>query len=102
MDLFADPVESAAAAEEPVVVLEPQEPPALAASDRARLAAALILDESRVAVSLLQRKFGLDFKESCVVLDELQELGFIGPYVDGKQRDILMDRQEWLSAVGSE
>jgi len=102
MDLFADPEVAAAAAEEPVVVLEPQEPPALAASDRARLAAELILDESRVAVSLLQRKFGLDFSESCVVLDELQELGFIGPYVDGKQRDILMDREEWLSAVGSE
>lgn len=105
MDLFADPEEaSAAQAEvpEPVVVLEPREPPAKLASDKAIQAADVILAESRVAVSLLQRKFGMDFKESCTVLDELQQLGFIGPYIDGKQRDILMDREEWLSAVGGE
>ena len=83
-------------------MIKPQPSPARNASDEARLAADLILTESRVAVSLLQRQFGLDFKQSCTVLDELQELGFIGPYIDGKQRDILMDREEWLSAVGAE
>jgi DNA segregation ATPase FtsK/SpoIIIE-like protein len=109
MDLFADPEDAADAAEaaaavrgaEPVVVLEPQAPPAGLASENARRAAEVILAESRVAVSLLQRKFGMDFKESCAVLDELQDLGFIGPYIDGKQRDILMGREEWLSAVGT-
>jgi|GEM_PF-711756 len=126
MDLFDDPAEEPAAAtaagasvaegggdaegsdeegaeeegsEEPVVVLQPQASPA---SANALRAADVILSESRVAVSLLQRNIGLDFKDSCAVLDELQELGFIGPYVEGKPRDILMDREEWLCAVGSE
>ena len=88
--------------EEPVVVLQPKAPPALTASENAQRAADLILAESRVAVSLLQKSFGMDFKQSCAILDELQDLGFIGPYIDGKQRDILMDREEWLSAVGAE
>lgn len=87
------------AEEESVVVLQPQAP-SVAASALARSAAELILGEERVAVSMLQRKFDMDFKESCVVLDELQELGFIGPFVNGKARDILMSREEWLSAVG--
>lgn len=124
MDLFASPEESAGAEEsaepeaavtpvegedhsdaesgEDIVVIQPQPSPALVATKEAREAAELILSESRVAVSLLQRKIGLDFKQSCVILDELQELGFIGPYIDGKQRDILMDREEWLCAVGTE
>lgn len=100
MDLFADPGDSAET--EPVVVIEPQAAPTIDASKEALRAANLILDESRVAVSLLQRNFGMDFKQSCAILDELQELGFIGPYIDGKQRDILMGREEWLSAVGTE
>ncbi|HIL52550.1 MAG TPA: hypothetical protein EYG30_09890 [Planctomycetes bacterium] len=81
--------------DEPVVVLTPQ----AAASSHARKAAKLILTEDRVAVSMLQREFGLDFQESCGVLDELQALGFIGPFVEGTSRDILMTSEQWLAAV---
>ncbi|MCB9914692.1 MAG: hypothetical protein H6828_06020 [Planctomycetes bacterium] len=110
MDLFAEPEELVAAAaeaeteaeaeleDEPVVVLQPQ--PALQASDLARRAAHMILAEDRVAVSMLQKAFSMDFKASCLVLDELQDLGLIGPYVDGRSRAILMSREEWLTAVG--
>ena len=84
---------------EPVVTLTPQ---AAGASENAMRAAEVILEAERVAVSMLQRSIGLNFKESCVVLDELQELGFIGPYIDGNRRDILMGREEWLSTVGVE
>ena len=108
MDLFPDAEVSASAPEEsaelvedePIVELQPQ-PRQLSPTNRALEAADLILGENRVAVSMLQRQFELDFKESCKILDELQELGFIGPYVDGKSRDILMTREEWLAAVGS-
>ena len=63
-------------------------------------AASLFLDRDRVAVSLLQRQFHLDFEESCAVLDELQEMGLIGPYMGGNRRDILLTRDEWLEQVG--
>jgi len=99
MDLFADPRGEAEPAEEPVVVIQPSPAPTVRASERARIVAELILDEERVAVSMVQRRFGIDFAESCAILDELQQVGFIGPYVDGRSRDILMSREEWLAAV---
>ncbi len=116
MDLFADPEELEELADEPVVTVEPTpappepepvvvlqpQPATVNASTVARSAAELILEENRVAVSMLQRKFDMDFKQSCVVLDELQELGFIGPFVNGKDRDILVSCEEWLSAVGQD
>ena len=108
MDLFAEEPDQAQGAvqepelveDEPIVELQPQAAQ-LTPSERALKAAHLILGENRVAVSMLQRQFELDFKESCKILDELQDLGFIGPYVDGNSRDILMTREEWLAAVGT-
>ncbi len=58
-------------------------------------AGCLILDENRVAVSMLQRRFGLDFDQACDVLDRLQKVGLIGPYVGGRSREILLTREEW-------
>ena len=57
----------------------------------------LFLEEGRVAVSLLQRRFDLDFEQACDILDELQEAGLIGPYMGGQQRDILLTSEEWLA-----
>jgi S-DNA-T family DNA segregation ATPase FtsK/SpoIIIE len=59
----------------------------------------LFIDRQRVAVSMLQREFGMDFKRATEMLDELQRLGLIGPYMGGTRRDILMDRESWLAAV---
>ena len=60
----------------------------------------LFLERGRVAVSLLQREYGMSFDEACTVLDELQELGFLGPYLGGKHRDILLTSEEWQEKVG--
>jgi DNA segregation ATPase FtsK/SpoIIIE-like protein len=56
-----------------------------------------ILDQNRVAVSMLERRFALDFDQACRILDELQAAGLIGPYMGGRTRDILLTREEWLS-----
>ena len=58
-------------------------------------AGSLILEENRVAVSMLQRRFSLDFDQACDILDVLQEVGLIGPYVGGRTRDILMSAEDW-------
>jgi DNA segregation ATPase FtsK/SpoIIIE-like protein len=55
----------------------------------------LFLEEGRVAVSMLQRRFELSFKEATIVLDELQSMGLIGPYLGGNHRDILLTSDEW-------
>ena len=58
-------------------------------------AGVLFLNEGRVAVSMLQRRFELDFKGATQILDDLQDLGLIGPYIDGKQRAFLLSAAEW-------
>jgi hypothetical protein len=87
---------------EPTPPPEPAEQPSepAGARDWAQLvheAGRLVLEENRVAVSMLQRRFGIEFDEACRVLDELQETGLIGPYMGGRTRDILLTRDEWLA-----
>ena len=48
-----------------------------------------------MAVSMLQRRFDLAFDQATDVLDELQSMGLIGPYVGGSRREILMTLDEW-------
>ena len=55
----------------------------------------VVLERGRVAVSMLQREFSLDFKQATAVLDQLQEAGLIGPYMGGQRRDILLTLEEW-------
>jgi hypothetical protein len=105
---------SAAAPEiesEPEVVLQPQ----AVSEERAHKAPAidpqrvqllreigcLFVENGRVAVSMLQRKYSMEFDDACKVLDDLQDLGLIGPYLGGKRRDILMSREQWLEKVGA-
>ena len=57
----------------------------------------LVLEQNRVAVSMLERRFGIDFDQACKALDELQQAGLIGPYMGGRTRDILLSRDEWLA-----
>lgn len=74
------------------------------AEGRAKLlaeAGCLLVERGRVAVSMLQKQYGMDFDEACKVLDELQHLGLIGPYLGGQHRDILLTREEWLEKVSS-
>ncbi len=84
------------------VVFPPAKPPAGRTREQLLQEAGLLfLDEGRVAVSLLQRRFGLDFDDACDVLDELQNQGLIGPYMGGQRRDILMTQDEWKGRVTS-
>ncbi|MBI5362680.1 MAG: hypothetical protein HZA53_05840 [Planctomycetes bacterium] len=61
----------------------------------------LFIDRGRVAVSMLQRQYSMDFDDACRVLDELQDMGLIGPYLGGQRRDILLTRDAWLEKVGT-
>ncbi len=71
-----------------------------ASGDLVYRAGVLFLERGRVAVSLLQREFSLDFKQATALLDRLQEAGLIGPYLGGQRRDILLTLEEWRERVG--
>lgn len=102
-------------ADEPEVTLKPvaaartrkkssSKSPKSSGGDRAELLAEIgchLLDRGRVAVSMLQKEYGMDFAEATNVLDELQQMGLIGPYLGGQRRDILLTREEWLEKVSS-
>lgn len=61
----------------------------------------MFVERGRVAVSMLQRQYDMDFDQACRVLDDLQEMGLIGPYMGGKNRDILLTKEQWLDKVGA-
>lgn len=89
---------------EPQVVLDPAPPAGRASASEEDLVfqcGLLFLKHQRVAVSMLQREFGLDFKQATAVLDELQAQGLIGPYLGGQRRDILLTAEEWRARVGA-
>lgn len=77
--------------------------PIVEADTRTKLLAeigCLFIERGRVAVSMLQRQYEMDFDEACKVLDDLQDMGLIGPYLGGQRRDILLSREQWLERVG--
>ena len=39
------------------------------------------------------------FDKACKVLDRLQAMGLIGPYLGGQRRDILLTLDEWMEKV---
>jgi DNA segregation ATPase FtsK/SpoIIIE-like protein len=88
---------SKAKAKRAPAAVPPEKPAAAVPSELVLEAGTLILEENRVAVSMLQRRFGLDFDAATEVLDQLQGLGLIGPYLGGKTRAILMNREEWMA-----
>lgn len=59
----------------------------------------LFVERNRVAVSMLQREFQMDFKQATEVLDQLQQAGLIGPYLGGQRRDILLTADQWRETV---
>jgi DNA translocase FtsK/SpoIIIE-like protein len=71
------------------------------AEDLLHRAGNLILERKRVAVSMLQREFELDFKEATELLDQLQNAGLIGPYLGGQRRDILLTTEQWQERIGA-
>lgn len=94
-----------AAPAERTVVLEPQaaavDPLAEGSDDLVYRSGLLFLKQGRVAVSMLQREFGLDFKQATAVLDQLQSQGLIGPYLGGQRRDILLTAEQWRAKIGA-
>ena len=92
-------IQAAAPPATPDPLLVPEDPVSAPTSEEDVIyeAGCLILEENRVAVSMLQRRFEVDFDAATKILDELQQRGLIGPYVGGKTRDILLTSEEWMA-----
>ncbi len=59
-----------------------------------------IIQNQRGSVSLLQRKFGIGYGRASRIIDQLATVGLLGPFRDGKAREILLTMEEFTHKFG--
>ncbi len=59
-----------------------------------------IIENQRGSVSLLQRKFGIGYGRASRIIDQLATGGLLGPFRDGKAREILLTMEEFNGKFG--
>ncbi len=55
-----------------------------------------ILETRQCSVSMLQRRVKLGYSRAARIVDQMEELGIVGPYEGAKPRSVLIDRNGWL------
>jgi len=54
-----------------------------------------VLDMKSCSVSMLQRRVKLGYSRAARIVDQMEELGIVGPYEGAKPRSVLIDRSAW-------
>jgi S-DNA-T family DNA segregation ATPase FtsK/SpoIIIE len=55
----------------------------------------VILETKQASVSMLQRRLKLGYARAARVVDQMEELGIVGPFEGSKPRQLLMTKQQW-------
>ena len=55
----------------------------------------VVLEMGSCSVSLLQRRLKLGYSRAARIVDQMEELGVVGPYEGAKPRSVPMDRAAW-------
>ena len=55
----------------------------------------IILDTKQASVSMLQRRLKLGYSRAARLVDQMEELGIVGPFEGSKPRQILITREQW-------
>jgi len=58
-------------------------------------AADVIFETKQASVSMLQRRLKLGYSRAARIVDQLEEIGVLGPYEGSKPRQILISREQW-------
>ena len=63
----------------------------------------VILDTKQASVSMLQRRLKLGYSRATRLVDQMEELGIVGPFEGSKPRQLLITREQWqeMSMTGS-
>ena len=56
----------------------------------------VIFETKQASVSLLQRRLKLGYSRAARIVDQMEELGVVGPFEGSKPRQILLTREQWL------
>ncbi|MBF0490776.1 MAG: DNA translocase FtsK, partial [Candidatus Omnitrophica bacterium] len=57
----------------------------------------VVIETNQASVSVLQRRLRLGYSRAARLIDIMEQNGIVGPYVGSKARDILVDREKWLT-----
>ena len=57
-------------------------------------------DNGKVSVSLLQRKFRIGFNRAARIVDQMEELGLVGPSVGSRPRDFNITDEQFEELFG--
>jgi len=60
-------------------------------------AGALVINEQKASIGMIQRRFTLGFNRAARIMDQLCELGVVGDEEGTKPRKILLDAKEWAA-----
>ena len=102
-------IEKAAAGKDETHAEEPEETESLSGSpfsDYDELlpqAVDVILDTKQASVSMLQRRLKLGYSRAARLVDQMEELGVVGPFEGSKPRQLLITREQWqeMSMTGN-
>ena len=67
--------------------------------DKFYAALEIATDAGKISSSLLQRKLGLGFQRAARIIDQMEELGYIGEQNGSKPRDVLITKQDYLELL---
>ncbi|MBR4472196.1 MAG: DNA translocase FtsK [Oscillospiraceae bacterium] len=56
----------------------------------------VVLEMGSCSVSMLQRRIKLGYSRAARIVDQMEELGVVGPYEGAKPRSVAIDRNGWL------
>lgn len=58
-----------------------------------------VVEAGQASTSLLQRKLKLGYARAARIMDEMEEMGIIGPYEGSKPRQVLITKNQWLEMM---
>ena len=56
----------------------------------------VIFDTKQASVSMLQRRLKLGYARAARIIDQMEELGILGPFEGSKPRQVLITREQWM------
>lgn len=55
-----------------------------------------VVEAGQASTSLLQRRLRLGYARAGRIVDQMEQLGIVGPYEGSKPRKVLMTYEQWL------
>ena len=55
----------------------------------------VILETNQASASMLQRRLKLGYSRASRIIDQMAELGLVGPYKGSKPRDVIITKEKW-------